>query len=133
MRKTNGYSQEGLAEKIGGSRQTISNWELGSTTPNKEQLLSLSKIFKVSVDELLDNELNYINKNSRYNHIFIGSMLIGGSIASIWSFTANRFRYSEMLFIIMGGIILGYGIGLVINEIVKRLEYKNAKKNKINI
>ena len=37
LRKKRGISQELLAEKIGVSRQTISNWELGETTPNPEQ------------------------------------------------------------------------------------------------
>ena len=38
LRKEKGYSQEDLAEKLGVTRQTISNWELGSTQPNLEQL-----------------------------------------------------------------------------------------------
>ena len=36
-RKKKGLSQEELGEKIGVTRQTISNWELGETSPNPEQ------------------------------------------------------------------------------------------------
>ena len=57
LRKEKGYSQEDLAEKLDVTRQTISNWELGSTQPNPEQLKGLSKILNVSIDELLDNDI----------------------------------------------------------------------------
>ncbi len=42
LRKQKGLSQEQLGEKIGVSRQTISKWELGSTTPEMEKLIQLS-------------------------------------------------------------------------------------------
>lgn len=57
-RKKLGLSQEQLGEKIKVSRQTISNWELGQTSPNSEQLKLISKELNVSVDELLNNENN---------------------------------------------------------------------------
>ncbi len=60
LRKEKGYSQEELAEKLGVTRQTISNWELGSTHPNPEQLKGLSKILNVSIDELLDNDIKAV-------------------------------------------------------------------------
>lgn len=43
LRKKNGFSQEQLGEKIDVTRQTISNWELGETTPNPEQLKNYQK------------------------------------------------------------------------------------------
>ncbi len=57
LRKKKGLSQEELGEKIDVTRQTISNWELGETTPNIEQLKLLSKEFNISIDELVDNDL----------------------------------------------------------------------------
>lgn len=57
LRKERKFSQEELSEKIGVTRQTISNWELGETQPTPEQLKKISKIFNVSVDKLLDNEI----------------------------------------------------------------------------
>ena len=56
-RKKSGLSQEQLGEKVNVTRQTISNWELDETSPNPEQLRLLSKTLGVSVDELLDNDL----------------------------------------------------------------------------
>ena len=56
LRKECGLSQEALAEKVNVSRQTISNWELGETTPNPEQLMLLSKIFDKSIDTIVGND-----------------------------------------------------------------------------
>ena len=36
LRKEKGFSQEQLSEKVKVTRQTISNWELGETSPNPE-------------------------------------------------------------------------------------------------
>lgn len=60
LRKKYGLSQEQLGEQINVTRQTISNWELGETNPNPEQLKRLSNIFNISIDELLDNETKEI-------------------------------------------------------------------------
>lgn len=60
LRKSLKLSQEKLAEQINVSRQTISNWELGETSPNPEQLKLLSKTLKVSIDELLGNDVKEV-------------------------------------------------------------------------
>ena len=60
LRKKSGFSQEELAEKIGVARQTISKWELGETSPDLKQAKELSKIFNVSLDELVDNDIKNI-------------------------------------------------------------------------
>ena len=125
LRKAKGFSQEYMAEQINVSRQTISNWELGETSPNPEQLLLLSKTFETSVDKLLGNEMNFEDNSDKHNYIYIGSMIVWGCIAGIWSFTANRFRNSEMLLITIGGVAIGNGIGLVINGVLKKLERKS--------
>ena len=53
LRKTGGLSQEQLAEKLGVSRQAISKWELGETTPETEKLPLLANVFGVTTDYLL--------------------------------------------------------------------------------
>ncbi len=57
LRKQKGLSQEQLGEIVDVTRQTISNWELGITYPNPEQLKLLSKALNISIDELLDNDI----------------------------------------------------------------------------
>ena len=53
LRRKNGLSQEQLAEKIGVSRQAISKWEGGLSTPELDKLKALSECFQVTIDELL--------------------------------------------------------------------------------
>lgn len=60
LRKKQGLSQEQLGEQVEVTRQTISNWELGETTPNPNQLKLLSKALNVSIDDLLENEVKEI-------------------------------------------------------------------------
>ena len=76
LRKKNGLSQEELAEKIGVTRQTISNWELGDTSPNPEQLKKLSKELNVSIDDLLDNDIKdlLVKKVSNTEKVSITSL-----------------------------------------------------------
>ena len=52
-RKRSGRSQEQLAEHLGVSRQAVSRWENGETTPNTETLTQLSRLFDVSINTLL--------------------------------------------------------------------------------
>ena len=60
LRKKNNLSQEELAEKAGVARQTISKWEIGDTTPDINQVKIISKIFNISIDELVDNDINNV-------------------------------------------------------------------------
>lgn len=58
LRKNNNLSQEELAEKIGVSRQAVSKWERAEASPDTENLILLSKLYRMSLDEL-------VNTNSR--------------------------------------------------------------------
>jgi len=62
LRKNAKLSQENVAEKLGVTRQTVSNWELNQTTPDLEQAKELSKLYKISLDELVENEVNIMAK-----------------------------------------------------------------------
>ena len=53
LRTKKGLSQEELAEKIFVTRQAVSRWETGETTPNIDTLKLLSKLFDVSINTLL--------------------------------------------------------------------------------
>lgn len=56
LRKSNGMSQEELAEKLNISRQAISRWEMGSALPDATNILLLSKLFGVTTDYLLNDD-----------------------------------------------------------------------------
>lgn len=54
LRKQMGLSQEELAEKIGVSRQAVSKWERSESSPDTDNLIALSRIYGISIDEMLD-------------------------------------------------------------------------------
>lgn len=56
IRKQAGMSQEKLAEKIGVSRQAITKWETNMGIPDIENMMTISALFNISIDELLSNE-----------------------------------------------------------------------------
>ena len=53
LRKQKGLSQEELANRLNVSRQTISKWEVGDSTPEMEKLTAISDLFGISLDELV--------------------------------------------------------------------------------
>lgn len=53
LRRTHGYSQEELAEKLGISRQAVSKWERAESAPDTDNLIALSRLYGVTLDELL--------------------------------------------------------------------------------
>ena len=53
LRTQSSLTQEELAQKVHVTRQAVSRWESGETTPNTETLKLLSKLFNVSINTLL--------------------------------------------------------------------------------
>lgn len=53
LREKNNLTQEQLADKLFVSRSNVSKWERNISLPDAETLLELSKIFNVSVDDIL--------------------------------------------------------------------------------
>ena len=56
LRKSKGLSQEELAEQLGVSRQSVSKWETGASTPDTDKAIAMSRIFGVTADFLLTGE-----------------------------------------------------------------------------
>jgi len=57
LRKQNGWSQEELAERMNVSRQAVSKWEGAQAVPDLDKILQLSRLFGVTTDYLLKDEL----------------------------------------------------------------------------
>ena len=120
LRKRKGMSQEELAGLLGVSRQTVSNWELGETTPNAAQLLQLSKIFNIKVDGLLSEKEIKIERRK----IQIAFSVAFALISCVIAFGLNRFRYIEILFITILCATAGYAIGVAVDAITEKLKNK---------
>ena len=57
LRKKAGWSQEELAQQLGVSRQSVSKWEGAQSIPDIDKILQMSRIFGVSTDYLLKDEI----------------------------------------------------------------------------
>lgn len=53
LRRQKGLSQEEPANRLNVSRQTVSKWEVGDSTPDMEKLIAISDLFEISLDELV--------------------------------------------------------------------------------
>ena len=65
LRSKANLSQEELAAKLGVSRQSVSKWETDASVPDVDKLIQLSKIFEVTLDELVNGE----NQHQAYTPI----------------------------------------------------------------
>ena len=77
-----------------------------------------------NIDELVGNDFKHTskeecgNKTKARRKIYTGLAFISGTIAGIWAFSANRFRYDEMLMIIAAGMIIGLFLASVCQSIL---------------
>lgn len=57
LRRQAGYTQETLAEALGGSRQAVGKWEAGQALPEAATLLTLADLLGCSLDALMRESL----------------------------------------------------------------------------
>lgn len=63
LRQRYGVTQEGLAEQLGVSRQTVSKWESGTNYPEMEKLLALCDLFHANLDDLVRGSVSVADEN----------------------------------------------------------------------
>ena len=99
IRKENGLSQEEFGNKINVSRQAISKWESEQSQPEIDKIKEISKVFEVSIEYLLNDELENDNtkKTSKFNKKKFGKCLIKVTIVLIIIYLL----YSSYKFIIL--------------------------------
>lgn len=61
FRRNNNLTQREVAEKLGISFQAVSDWERGKTMPDIAKLVEISKIYNVSIDEILNDEIQSLS------------------------------------------------------------------------
>lgn len=54
LRKKHNYTQDELAKKLAISRQAVSKWETGAAIPDVEVLLKISKLYKITINDILE-------------------------------------------------------------------------------
>ncbi|MBR3805596.1 MAG: helix-turn-helix transcriptional regulator [Clostridia bacterium] len=67
-RRQTGLSQEKIAEMLGVSRQAVTKWELGQTTPSSDNLIALANLYDVSLDELIGKNEMALAEEEKQKH-----------------------------------------------------------------
>lgn len=57
LRKCRNYTQEELAARLDISRQAVSKWETGVTVPDVDVLLKISKLYDISINDILEPKI----------------------------------------------------------------------------
>ena len=110
-RKKEKLTQKQLAEKINITFQAVSRWEKGISVPSLDVLDDLSRIFNVSIDEILDNEskeflMNKISNTERLAGIIIKILKVIGFILMLAQLECQYWNsYQSIIMILLGNIV----------------------------
>lgn len=109
-------SQEEVAEKLNITRQTLSNWENNKCYPDILNVIGLSELYNITLDELIKDDKNMIdhleestnivksnNRLTQIIHIGIYLLIWAFAILMFWMFTSedDAFGYSLMVFYVI--------------------------------
>jgi transcriptional regulator with XRE-family HTH domain len=93
LRKSNSWSQEELAEKMIVSRQSISKWESAAAIPDINRILELAKLFGVTTDYLLKDDIG----KTEYSDVYETDNRIRVSLQESSDFLKNRVGYGRQI------------------------------------
>ena len=113
LRKSRGLSQEQLAAELDVSRQAISKWECGDSTPDLDKLRAICTYFGVTTDHLIwenqedapkaavpAKERAARGRNEVFSNALLSALLLAG-IAALWSSLRISFTRGAMVHIIL--------------------------------
>ena len=118
-----GLTQENVAEKIQVSRQTISNWENEKSFPDIVNVIKLSDLYNISLDQLLKGDeamIEHLEKST--NIVKSNEKLIAAIIANVLLMILFNGLIIENHYLIMGSSILGItATCMLFYQIIKKL------------
>ena len=79
LRMRERYSMEDVAEIIGVSRQSVAKWENGPSLPDIEKCVKLSKLYKVTLDELVSETIDIADDDEEKGKYIFGIMKVKDS------------------------------------------------------
>ncbi|MDY4195850.1 MAG: helix-turn-helix transcriptional regulator [Peptoniphilaceae bacterium] len=137
LRKKNGMSQLELAEALDVSRQAISKWELGTAIPTLDNLVFISKLYGVSVDYLVNDEMTSdfdtpaVKVTQAYYKLSYKRIILRIVIAVITSSAAfiagimNHSVSTALLFLLSAGAIIV--LYLILHYLYRFITYRRMK------
>ncbi|PFM56498.1 transcriptional regulator [Bacillus cereus] len=115
LRKDYGYSQEQIANKLHISSQAVSKWETGKSYPDILNLIKLTEIYQITLDELIKEDVqlqkklnNGENKWKIFGHtvlLTLGTLLISGNIYLYYQQKMNWYFLIVGILFFIDGII----------------------------
>lgn len=130
LRKEHGLSQNDLAEKLNVSRQAVSRWEQGVAMPSTDNLIYLSKLYGITLDELIyGREKNEIELGQEHK-TEIDTILVTTPDTHTGKWSVKKL-FIVVLCAILVGILLYTIPNLVCNESVTSI--KDLERDKIEI
>lgn len=126
IRKENNITQEQLADKLNVSRQAVSKWESGTAYPDTEKLIQISKIFNVTLDELINDKKSDTKKEKEKEKKvdFLGIFddilnFISKSVNMFWSMKfGEKIKCLFELFVL---VILIIGVSAISTDVISGL------------
>ena len=121
LRKQAKLSQEELAEKLRVSRQTVFKWEAGKATPDTDNVVLMSKLFQVPLEELLYDEIELTERPKSNLQESVEETQAGeeGSVSEIQNSEEDK-RNIKTLWI-YALVAMGLGFGFLISYLVGML------------
>lgn len=120
LRKEKGYSQEELADKLNVARQTISKWENGTTTPDFDNLIELSKLFEISIDEFVGNDFSKEKTNKEQTEDKNQNMIVDKEKSK------NKKKKVKKIFLIIFLIVFIIATIMFVVKVIKRYKIVDA-------
>ncbi len=88
IRNKEGLTQEQFSEKINVSRNAVAKWETNRGYPDIQNLINISEIFNISLDELVKDDVNVKNK------------IIAESSSKKWHFLVILYLVAIIIYIV---------------------------------
>ena len=132
LRSEKNISQEQLADKIGVSRQSISAWESGKSSPELEKLIALSELFEISLDELTGKistrKVNFNKKEYEKSYQKIALIrALGIFILFAGLAVAAYFSGSIASFNVLAGIALMLSLAISVPLLILAKNFDNSE------
>lgn len=132
LRKKNNLTQEKIAKKLSVSRKTISNWENSRNFPDIDTLIQISSLFDISLDDLIKDKPDILNKYQQDTAMLKKSRLffVLNYYLNIIFLSANYFgllNFFSLKNSFLSIFMLINIFALLINSHAQNLRFKNIK------
>lgn len=128
-RKQTGFTQEEIAQKLHVSRQTVSNWETGKSIPDIYNLVELSNIYDISLDNLVKEDeivMKRIKKDDKDKKVIDKGITVGAVGTIIFVASVILYQLNGMSYLV--AMIAGFGISFSLTPFFTKVVLDKFRK-----